>query len=310
MSGVSRPNFLILGAPKCGTSSLFGWLAGHPDIHGSTRKETFALMDADHPLLGHPNVHSDGDDAFAPYYDDAAAAAPVRMEATTHTLFQRGAPDTVAGWADSRVAVVLREPASRVFSSFAYTRNNLGRVKAGFGFADYLELVERGVPLFPDAVTHPASAYVLERDPGYSRYARWLEPWIARLGQGRVYPVIFEEMRRDPQATVQGLLDWLGLPPAPDGAIDPGARNQTVAVRATRVQGLARRLNAALPMPRGLKAGLKTAYMAVQRKAPDPLSDRDVAALARLRAGYDGDNARLSRLCGLDLSVWMSEPPP
>jgi hypothetical protein len=47
---MSLPNLVIAGAPKCGTSSLFYWLADHPQACGSTVKETFYLMDEEHPL--------------------------------------------------------------------------------------------------------------------------------------------------------------------------------------------------------------------------------------------------------------------
>jgi hypothetical protein len=33
------PNFFIIGAPKCGTTSLSKWLAGHPEVYFSPIKE-------------------------------------------------------------------------------------------------------------------------------------------------------------------------------------------------------------------------------------------------------------------------------
>ncbi|MBP0485260.1 sulfotransferase, partial [Sagittula sp. M10.9X] len=76
---------------------------------------------------------------------------------------------------DLRVVVILREPAARVLSSFSYPQNNLGRIPARVGFADYLAAVQAGAPL-TGMVQHPARAYVLARDPEYSRYATWLAP--------------------------------------------------------------------------------------------------------------------------------------
>lgn len=34
-----KPNFFIVGAPKCGTTSLAHWLAGHPQVFMSPVKE-------------------------------------------------------------------------------------------------------------------------------------------------------------------------------------------------------------------------------------------------------------------------------
>jgi len=35
------PNLVVAGAPKCGTSSLYFWLAAHPEVAASREKETF-----------------------------------------------------------------------------------------------------------------------------------------------------------------------------------------------------------------------------------------------------------------------------
>jgi len=34
-----KPNFLIIGSPKCGTTSLYNYLGQHPDIEFSDVKE-------------------------------------------------------------------------------------------------------------------------------------------------------------------------------------------------------------------------------------------------------------------------------
>ena len=34
-----KPNLFILGAPKCGTTSLWAWLSTHPNIFSPTEKE-------------------------------------------------------------------------------------------------------------------------------------------------------------------------------------------------------------------------------------------------------------------------------
>src|SRR6202044_1854761 len=45
-----KPNFFILGAPKCGTTSLAAWLAGHPEIYLSPTKEPH-FFNTDHRRL-------------------------------------------------------------------------------------------------------------------------------------------------------------------------------------------------------------------------------------------------------------------
>ncbi|MCP5333794.1 MAG: hypothetical protein H7A13_10650, partial [Pseudomonadales bacterium] len=45
------PNLIIAGAPKCGTTSLFDYLVQHPQVGGSSVKETCYVMDRGYPLF-------------------------------------------------------------------------------------------------------------------------------------------------------------------------------------------------------------------------------------------------------------------
>ncbi|CAN5138666.1 hypothetical protein BH20ACT5_BH20ACT5_07850 [soil metagenome] len=38
---MTLPELYLIGAPKCGTTSLAGWLAGHPEVYFSVPKEPF-----------------------------------------------------------------------------------------------------------------------------------------------------------------------------------------------------------------------------------------------------------------------------
>ena len=45
------PNVAMVGVPKCGTTSVFSYLADHPEVCQSSEKETYFLMDKGHPLF-------------------------------------------------------------------------------------------------------------------------------------------------------------------------------------------------------------------------------------------------------------------
>ena len=242
------------------------------------------------------------DTLFAP--EDADA--PVRMEATTHYLFDPAARDAIAAMPDARAIVVLRAPAMRVYSSFQYTANNLARLAPGLTFARYVALIEAGAPLSPDWCSHPGSAYVLEHDIGYSRYAQHLGPWMTALGHDRLMVLIMETMTSDPDATVRQVLDWLDLDPSRMAALDRTGRNRTEQVRMPRLQALARRVNALVRPPDPVRRLAKRAYGALQFRSSAAITAEDTAALRHLEAGYTADNAALARLTGLDLSGWMA----
>lgn len=299
------PNLFIVGAPKCGTSSLFDWLASHPDIAGSTPKEPFFLTDPSHPLSRRPNRVEDGMAAYEGLFVENARDTAVRMEATTHYLFDGIARDAVASIPDARAIIVVREPAARVYSSFQYTANNLGRLSRGLNFARYLDLVESGQDLFPKWCSHAGSAYVLQRDTTYSRYAEYVAPWIEALGRDRIRILIMEEMIDDPDAAVRDVVHWLGLDPAHMPPVDRKGRNRTQHVRAPAVQGLARRINARIRPPEPLRRLAKKMYGAMQFRGSSPIPPEDAGALARLKARYADDIDLLSEVAGIDFGIWM-----
>jgi hypothetical protein len=43
---VRKPNFFVVGAPRCGTTSLWSWLKAHPEIFMPAEKELF-FFDSD-----------------------------------------------------------------------------------------------------------------------------------------------------------------------------------------------------------------------------------------------------------------------
>lgn len=301
------PNLFIIGAPKCGTSSLFDWLARHPDIRGSRVKEPFFLTDPAHPLARRPNLAHDGMAAYDSLFAPEDADAPVRMEATTHYLFDPVARNAIAALPNARAIVVLRAPAMRVYSSFQYTANNLARLSPGLTFARYVALMEACATLSPDWCSHPGSAYVLERDIDYSRYVQYVMPWMTALGRDRLMIIIMERMIRDPDGTVQQVLDWLDLDAGYMAAVDRTGRNRTEQVRMPRLQALARRVNARMRPPDPVRRLAKRAYGALQfRGSATMITAEDAAALSHLEAGYAANNAALAQITGLDLSGWAA----
>lgn len=298
------PNLFIIGAPKCGTSSLFNWLAQHPEIVGSTVKEPFYLIDRGHPFTRRPNVHDDGLNAYSKYFPGDARSARFRMEATTHYLFQTTALTTIASQPDTRVIAVLREPASRVYSSYSYTANNLARLDPRLTFERYLDLVTNEQPLYPHWCRHKGSAYVLSRDLFYSRYALHLTPWLEAMGIARVRVVFLEEMRQDPMAEVASVFNWLGLDLDVNAIRTESSYNRTVNVRAPRIQAAIRGLNAFIRPPATIRNVLKKLYASAQFCVENQNSLSDRNAIDALRQRYADDNLSLARLIDRRTPPW------
>ena len=89
------PNTIIAGAPRCGSTSLFEWLQAHPDVCGSTKKETYFLMDPGATVPPGPRLHDSDLQAYSQFFPENALALPVILEATPGYLYQRTAVDVL-----------------------------------------------------------------------------------------------------------------------------------------------------------------------------------------------------------------------
>ena len=123
------PDFLVVGAPKSGTTSLYRYLEGHPDVYLSPVKEPryFAFPDTPPRFVG-PGA-KDLNREIVWREDDYRALFAGRQphhraggEASATYLWAPGAAERIARTVpESRLIAILRQPADRAFSTSGTT---------------------------------------------------------------------------------------------------------------------------------------------------------------------------------------------
>jgi len=294
------PNAVIAGVPKAGTSSLFAWLSAHPQVSASRAKETRYLMDVDSPLLPRgANVHERGVDGYAALFAHSSPAAAVLLEATPDYLYQQTALDFFATVdTAATIIVVLRRPSSRVYSYYQYARGNMAVIPGDVSFRDFVHDVRRQAPKL-DRGTN------LQHTLAYSRYAEWIERWLARIDPSRMRIYLFESMVADQRAFMRQVARDLAIDPAFYDSFDFARRNETFSVRSQRLQRVRVELGSRLADGR-LKTYMAKAYGRVNVAAVDRPTDDDRAVMAELDREFAPRNERLASITGLDLSHWRT----
>ncbi|MEQ9022777.1 MAG: sulfotransferase, partial [Pseudomonadales bacterium] len=108
------PNLFILGAPKCGTTTLAAWLAKHPKIYFSPEKEPHYFYS--------PYDRVMSDEAYAKLFAEAPEDAKYLAEASVWYLFGGVAvPQILEVSPESRFIVCLRNPVQMAPSLHAQT---------------------------------------------------------------------------------------------------------------------------------------------------------------------------------------------
>jgi len=109
--GVKKPNFFIIGAPKCGTTSLAAWLSEHPNIYMSPLKEPhFFNMD-----LKYHNVSNSRD--YWLLFDGVTSEHKAVGEASVFYLFSKTAvPRIEKEVPGAKYIVMVRNPVDMAYS--------------------------------------------------------------------------------------------------------------------------------------------------------------------------------------------------
>ena len=124
-----RPTFLIIGAAKSGTTSLYHYLRQHPDVFMPEVKEPrfFAYVD-DPPAMNGPGDEASNADAGAVYtledyealFPDSVSADAVG-EASVNYLYSETAPRRIHEYVpDVQLIAVLRNPIERAYSHYLH----------------------------------------------------------------------------------------------------------------------------------------------------------------------------------------------
>jgi hypothetical protein len=160
------PTFLIIGAAKAGTSTLYGALRRHPAVYFSPVKEPhfFSFLAGVHRSAGPfipENVASFRTmDEYATLFEGATEQHIAIGEASTGYLCQRGAPELIRQHLpDARLIALMRDPAERAWSEYRMVVSNglaigdfrsVSAARPGIiACGDYARLVKHYLTLFP-----------------------------------------------------------------------------------------------------------------------------------------------------------------
>lgn len=279
-SGVSGPDFIVIGAMKCGTSTLAAQLGAQDGLFMTDPKE--------------PNYFSD-DPVFArgPAWYAAlfagAAAGDVKGEASTHYTKRPDYPETLtrmkAAVPDVRLVYMIRDPMARLVSHYIHDWSE-GALSGSIDVA-------------------------LERYPAlvdYGRYGWQIKPFTDAYGADAVIVTSLERLKADPRGELARVAAHVGHA-GPVAWVDGlGTEN----VSAERIRKLPfHRLLVANPVADTLRRALVPKAMRARLRAAQQMKTRpEIPAdrIAGLRARFAEDRETLATLFPGDPSLTLAYP--
>ena len=295
------PNLIIGGVPKAATSSLFRWLADHPDALGSSVKETRYFVDrTSHTFDPDMNIATQDLDTYRQFFTAPATQAPPKLvlEATPTYLYEHTALEYLPDLASHPVMLfILRRPSAQIYSTYTYFTNNHIYMDPSIDFPRFVELARDYAPELD-------RNELLQNALDNCRYAEHLEKWRRRIGPERMIVLLFEDLIRDPKSILKTIAGRLGIDPSFYDQYDFPAQNETYRIRNTFLQSLNQRVRDLIPGS-PLRDALRAAYRQVNTDTNRPgLSYEETQTLVGLDAEFADDNRRLAAEFGVDVSPW------
>lgn len=283
-----RPNFVVVGAMRCGTTSLYGWLRLHPDVFMPDGKE---LHYFEHR---HENKFADWRTYLSLFVPGRGKRAV--GEATPSYLTK---PESAA-WIklalpDARIIMILRDPVARAHSHYGHALMN-GRETS---------------PTFEGALAQDCRWHETERSESEAAehgrcyfyrgfYYHQVKRYLDHFAREAVRIYLFEDLLSRPEEIHGDLCRFLGIAETPPPPFPH--RNRSRAPRFVRWHFPLRTL-----ADRGRQFGRlgMSLNLALGGRVREPLP----RTAAWLRSCYREDVLKLAALIGRDLSAWLRPDP-
>ena len=293
---LKKPDFFIVGAPKCGTTAMNNYLAEHPEIFIPDIKEVhFFGRDLN---ITKGALRDEG--AYLRLFSGATTEKRLG-EASVWYLYSKTAAQEIYDFnPDARIVVMLRNPADMLYSQhsqFLYNGNE--------DIEDFREALA-AEPERKAGRRIPKSAHLVD-GLFYSetvRYAEQVERYFARFGRENVHIILYDDFRADLPGTYRKLLRFLGVSEdfTPEFAVvNPNKRARSALLRSfvQEPPESIKRLSRVF-FPRSLRQrvmkGLDRANVRYEARAPlDPELKRE------LEHRFAPEVEKLERLLGRDL---------
>jgi sulfotransferase family protein len=309
---VRVPDFFIVGHAKSGTTALYEMLRRHPQIYMPENKEPWFLASDMQPRFQPPMAGTPPQtlDEYLALFADAEPGQQAG-EASSSYLWSRTAAEEIARvQPDARIIAILREPASFLHSLHLQLLQTHVESEKSLRRAIALEGARRQGKHIPRRSHRPQLLQYSE----LVRYVEQLRRYHALFGRERVLVLIYDDFRRDNEASVRSVLRFLEV--NDEHPIEVLHANPSVRMRSQRLDDAVHAVSVGHGrFSRAVKATLKTltsrrlrrdALRVTQRRVVyGSLQPPDEDFMLELRRRLKGEVVALSEYLDRDLvSLW------
>lgn len=293
-----RPDFFIVGAPKCGTTAMYDYLRQHPQVFVPFIKEPLFFGDDLTRRYGRMSLEE-----YLALFRDAREGQRIG-EASAWYLYSASAAEEIKAFSpEARIIVMLRDPVDMMYAQHSQLLFSAQEDIVDFGEALDAEPDRRRGERLPSGPVRPENLFY--RDS--ARFSGQLQRYLDVFGPERVHVIVNDDLAADTPGVFRGVLEFLEVDPSVE--VQFGRSNPNKRVRNPVLQrlvfappgGLVRLAPILRRFP-GVHA--LRALVLRANSAPAPRQPMDPGLRRRLTAEFAPEVERLSTMLGRDLSAW------
>jgi Sulfotransferase family len=263
----------IVGAPRCGTTTLASFLQQHPDVCFSAVKEPHFFTQHELGGLSQEDLQDFvAEEYLGRFFSQCRGDETLRAEGSVTYLYAATAMAPILRlWPDAKFVIALRDPLAMLPSLHARLLVTGDETIRDFAQA-WAKIDERA-----QGKSIPKSAI----DPRFLRYdeagklGENADRFIQAVGRDRCHIVLFDDLAADPEGTYRELCRFLGLQPKEGTKLAAQRINKTI-----RIGWLQRLLKRP---PRRVRTVLAGEKFRQREKKLDAKEGKTIAAIFRIR---------------------------
>jgi hypothetical protein len=293
-----KPNFFIVGAPKCGTTAMNDYLNQHPDIFMAKKELHYFGSD----LKGKEKI-SNGE--YLRHFENAGNKKIIG-EASVWYLFSKTAATEIKHFCpEAKILIMLRNPADVIYSLHSQHLFDGNEDIQDFREAVGLDEDRKKAERLPKSVDFTALPPYLDTVMFFDQVKRYFDVF----GAEKVFIILYEDLVADTRREVLNTFQFLGL--KSDMLLEYAVINSNKKIKSFYLHrllkypptGLKKIIRIVMPFKRirhSFMASLSKHNIKSEKREDLPQDIRD-----SLNQKLAGDVDKLRKLINKDLSRWL-----
>jgi len=202
---LAKPNFFIVGAPKCGTTSLHEYLQRHPDVYMPFYKEPH-FFGSD--LIGSRFEQFRGKpDKYLRLFHDAQSEARIGESSPWYLVSENAAQEIKNYNPDAKIIMILRNPVDMMYSMWSQFRYSGNEQIEIFEDALAAEPARKQGQMIRRAAHCVTGLFYRQM----ATYAPQVERYFDVFGKDNVKVIVFDDFKADTAGVYHDVLNYLEI---------------------------------------------------------------------------------------------------